>query len=382
MQEFYNMYRRRAVGIKQAWKREKIPYAMLEDRIFRGMTLEEAIDLGLEEAERTWQFTRQDGSRLGHRELVLKAWEASVCVAQLIEELESGYGDNRTLEGAVAAAKRYPWPCPKNLTTAQDAFFVGLSPSALGSRYAKGLDRMEALLKPATLRYRSRNALFIADLAQAMHATEDEVIEGLEALKKARNRGHAHAGVMNMIMGLQVIPETKDELGRCVIDPGHPLWEGRVNLSALARHAGLTPATLRQRLRNGWDLKEALETPPGPQGRGAHRKLPGPSESWPEDRSERRLADRERAGLTARTVQERIAAGWEPKLANSAPKGTRRRTGPNISQLAREHGLGPETVRARIKKGMTLQDALVTPLMRVREHPSDMVGSDNGTSQT
>jgi transposase-like protein len=368
------MYRRRAVGLSPDTAKEAgLPYNILLDRVVRGMTLQEAIDLGDGETHRTWGFTLKDSSRIEHRALVRSALGHHVSVVQIIDELELGYEENRTLEQAVARAAGSPWPLPAIGSDSRRAVLVGLNPSTLHYRLCKGMSFQEASEVPARMHAAFRTSLDLSDLALDISVTEEEAMVLVDTLKRKRQEGHHAAGVMNMLLGLPTVPDTPDDLGRLVLDPGSPLCDGKINISALARHAGLEPATLRSRLHNGWDLREALTTPAGTQGRGAKRRLRGPEEEWPMYRKEAQRAQMERAGLTARIVWDRIKNGWDEHAAITAPRGARRKYNRNISELARKHGLGPETVRARLKKGWTLQEALDTPPRQPR--PSAVVDS-------
>lgn len=49
----------------------------------------------------------------------------------------------------------------------------------------------------------------------------------------------------------------------------------KINISQVARDAGLTPAAVHARLHSGWTLEQALARPVGPRGRP--RKIPSPS---------------------------------------------------------------------------------------------------------
>jgi transposase-like protein len=109
-----------------------------------------------------------------------------------------------------------------------------------------------------------------------------------------------------------------------------------------ARQHGLKYATFYYRMRQGWSLERALTEP-----------LP--------DRSNSISAQARVRGLKPHTVLKRMSnLGWSLERALTAP--LRPRNPNSIAEQARARGLNPGTVIGRMGRGMTLEQALTTPL--------------------
>lgn len=258
-----NMYRRRAVGLREAARETGLSVEILTDRVSRGMTVEEAVDLGMGETHRAWSFTRKNGERLGHLSLVSAALENLVPVSRIVEELEEGYAAGIGLEAAVVRAKERPCKMPRKGTLSLGPFLVGLSFPTFYRRL-KRMSEREALLAPSAVRA-PRTVLTVSDLAHDMLLDPVEMGKRMGALKAQRAKEGETVGVAKHLLGVKALEG---------VPVGEPTRAGHVNLKALAESVGIHPDTLRQRLRNGWELQDALETPPSARGRGAHVRSP------------------------------------------------------------------------------------------------------------
>jgi hypothetical protein len=79
----------------------------------------------------------------------------------------------------------------------------------------------------------------------------------------------------------------------------------------------------------------------------------------------------EKYGLDKTTVSLRLKRGWSLESALTTPPGERRDNRKYLtfngmtlpfSQMAKHYGLKPPTLSMRLKRGMTLEEALTTPL--------------------
>lgn len=96
-------------------------------------------------------------------------------------------------------------------------------------------------------------------------------------------------------------------------DARHRTFRGeRLSLAALGRRFGISPDTIRARLRYGWTLERAVTTPTGPLGTNQFKGTT-------------MAALARAAGLSKSALHQRLKAGWDLGTALSTPIDPRRR---------------------------------------------------------
>lgn len=143
------------------------------------------------------------------------------------------------------------------------------------------------------------------------------------------------------------------------------------SLSAMARAYGLDPDVLKTRLRRGWDPETALTTASTSRRTGER-----------EDHLGNRFRDLKcmatAYGIPPTTVKNRLSRGWDLEKALTAPSRVCNRTAycdhlgneyPTRRALTKAYGINETTLQNRLKRGMSLEDALTRPnLYSVTDH--------------
>lgn len=129
------------------------------------------------------------------------------------------------------------------------------------------------------------------------------------------------------------------------------------SLAAAAVAHGLDAATVAGRVRRGWSVAAALETPPTKRGRPI--QVAGNTFG---SREEARAA----AGLAESTVRARITRGLSLQDAIGMGKQPRGRRPGTLRVTAIAAGINPDVVRARLRIGWTLARSLAVPPKRYR----------------
>ncbi len=164
-----------------------------------------------------------------------------------------------------------------------------------------------------------------------------------------------------------------------------------VNISAIARKYGLTPAALFNRRRAGWPLLQALgiiQRAPPQRPEMKKRIIKAGGNKWTLDQWAAHL------GIPTNTIHKRLSYGWTneeavgiklrpsavkvekakaEKLERAERKAARQITYKgitgSISEVCRHYGAQDSTVRSRIALGWPVDEAFEVPLHNYRHQP-------------
>lgn len=143
------------------------------------------------------------------------------------------------------------------------------------------------------------------------------------------------------------------------------------SFSALAKKHGLKRVTILARLRYGWSLEKALET----KKNGSQKVAPIDPIDGEEFTSFVDLANKH--GKEVTLVRDRLKLGWTLEEALTKEVGENSRVTivdptdnevlSSIAALAKKHNMFPETLRYRLRNGWELEKALTTPITKKRK---------------
>ena len=118
------------------------------------------------------------------------------------------------------------------------------------------------------------------------------------------------------------------------------------SLAGWARRVGISKSTIRSRLRLGWEVKEAITMSP----RELHLL------------SSQNIAELARiVGQKDFNVRGRLIRGW---TLTEALTGCRREKKTNYAEIARQNGIEYVTLKARLRKGMSIEEAIAKPVRK------------------
>jgi hypothetical protein len=135
-------------------------------------------------------------------------------------------------------------------------------------------------------------------------------------------------------------------------------------ISAMCAYYHISPLILASRLRTGWTLEKALTT----EVAHPHKREEAVDHLGQVYKSISAMA---RAyGMGHDTFIARVAAGMSLEEALTTPVNNTRKevtdhlgnTYPSIAEMARTYGMDPITVRVRLSKGWPVKDALINPI--------------------
>jgi lambda repressor-like predicted transcriptional regulator len=153
--------------------------------------------------------------------------------------------------------------------------------------------------------------------------------------------------------------------------------DGRTqSVSAWAREAGLEAGTFFTRLRRGWEPKEAMTTPLKPRRHhvGPRKPVTGTRMLEVDGRTQSMSAWAREAGLSRATLSARLEKGWGEREAVRTPVGARLLRETKYAHLvagerpqsmaarARKAGMNPSTLYKRLRMGWDLESALEIPV--------------------
>ena len=131
----------------------------------------------------------------------------------------------------------------------------------------------------------------------------------------------------------------------------------------LARAHNLKPATLQQRLKDGWSLEDAVEIPAGGKNR---YEVIHEGKAYTSLGQLAKAHNMKPATLLYRVNKLNMSLYEALKQPVRSPKDVEfeGKVYSNVAEAARAAGLKPHTVHCRILNGMTIDEALRTPLQR------------------
>jgi len=133
------------------------------------------------------------------------------------------------------------------------------------------------------------------------------------------------------------------------------------SLNTMCKHYGISRNEFCYRLEHGWSLEEALTTATNKHSNMCVDHLGNSYKSTTE------MCDK--YNISVATFKQRLKSGWSLEDALSVGLKVKLRDGvdhlgnrfPNVELMCRHYGIGPNDFYARIKDGWSLEDALLTP---------------------